>query len=89
MLANYQLDKLALADDPLAYLGILVDILQEWDRYRVNPSLSDQGPIEGHRVRIGVDNKRILLAYPDGRAKTVEDGLNRSLSGWTQFVVIH
>jgi hypothetical protein len=29
--------KIALDDDPLAFLGLLVDKLQEWDRYKVKP----------------------------------------------------
>jgi hypothetical protein len=60
--------KLRIADDPLAYLGIIVDILQEWDRYSVSGDSAIGGPIpiQGKDIKLEFDSSQdlITLQYP-------------------------
>jgi hypothetical protein len=46
--------RLSMQEDPLAYLGIMVDLLQEWDRSRVYPSKRFVGklPLQSHEVDV-------------------------------------
>jgi hypothetical protein len=80
---------LALDDDPLAYLGGLVDVIQEWDRYSVRKVL-DSEPIQGNEVELGVDigKVKVYFAGPDGisRAKKVRGDLNIALRDWTKVL---
>ena len=88
--------KLALSEDPLAYLGILVDILQEWDRHSVwrLPSISaEQRRINSRDV--GICKKaggQIYIEYGcrDGSASKrkaeMTKALNRALVGWQDLV---
>lgn len=50
--------KIGLDDDPLAFLGILVDGLQEWDRYKVSlrgeAAFSGTEPLQSIEVDIGL-----------------------------------
>jgi hypothetical protein len=80
---------LKLDEDPLAYLGILVDILQEWDRYSVRKVL-DVEPIQGSEVELfsvsGVVHVRFLGIEGASRTKKVERDLNSALVDWDQLV---
>lgn len=80
---------LALDDDPLAYLGVLVDILQEWDRYSVRKVL-DSEPIQGNEVELGVHRRKVKVYFlgPDGtsRAKKVRKDLNIALADWEKML---
>jgi len=91
--------KLSLQDDPLAYLGILVDILQDWDRHGVDRL----GAIQGSRrclnstdVQIGVGGDgRIQMLYGcrrgdsvTGRYERMVDDLDRALEGWNSLVEV-
>jgi hypothetical protein len=80
---------IALSEDPLAYLGIMVDVIQEWDRYSVRKAL-DSEPIQGNEVKLGVRSGKIKLHFldPDGakRAKKVRRDLDTALKGWTKIL---
>jgi hypothetical protein len=83
--------KLSVEEDPLAYLGILVDCIEEWDRYFVVPSSVLQGslPIQGVDVGLFVLNDKIVVDYGQPwRAKKVVGDLNNSLEGWDAIVEI-
>jgi hypothetical protein len=77
--------KLALSDDPLAYLGIIVDIVQEWNRYSVFKSL-DSEPIQGVEVELGSDSGKVVLKFielnSEKRAKKLRDNLDDALKDW-------
>ncbi|MCG2639419.1 MULTISPECIES: hypothetical protein [Bradyrhizobium] len=85
--------KLALDDDPIAYLGILVDVIQEWNRYSVFKRLDvDREPIQGIEVELGFRNGKIIVRFKEpnavDRAKEVRKGLDKSLSAWSDIVEI-
>jgi hypothetical protein len=80
-----KLDKLTLREDPLAYLGVLVDAVQQWDRYAVvrGDLLDEKVPLEGHRVFLGQAGHRCFVDYGDrDRAEEVRAELDRALAGW-------
>ena len=83
--------KLRLSDDPLAYLGILVDIIQEWNRYSVFKKL-DTEPIQGIEVELGSKSGKVLLRFkePDAvkRAKKVRQELDQALAGWRDLLEV-
>lgn len=86
-----EITPLTLSEDPLAYLGILVDVLQEWDRYTVFRTSIFTGklPLQGKDVRLGTDNGIVLIDYgSEDRAKKVREALNTSLQGWDQVVSV-
>jgi hypothetical protein len=71
-IASVELDAswpgpLQLVEDPLTYLGVLVDIMQEWNRYSVFKSL-DQEPIQGIEVRLGNSGGKVIIEFtgPNG-----------------------
>jgi hypothetical protein len=82
---------LNLDEDPLAYLGILVDIIQEWDRYSVRKVL-DGEPIQGNEVELGENSGIVEVCFlgPEGkgRAGKVERELKASLSDWQKLLRI-
>ena len=79
---------LTIDEDPLSYLGILVDCIQEWDRYFVF-ALPDRMPVQGIDVKIGVvDGKLVVDLGTHQRAKSICSGLDKALHGWTDFVQI-
>lgn len=83
------LTPLSIDEDPIAYLGILVDCLQEWDRYSVNPAGIVQGlfPLQGIDVKMTLDGETTVLNIGDeDRAKKVTRDLNTSLIGWEELV---
>ena len=88
-------EPLRLDEDPLAYLGILVDILQEWDRHsmrRTRAIKSDRRGINNDDVWIGNDGSRIFIEYrsrdatQDARNDDIRKDLNRSLADWESLV---
>jgi len=83
--------KLQFADDPLAYLGILVDIIQEWNRYSVFKKLAGE-PIQGIEVELGTKAGKVVLRFkePDAvkRAKKVRKELNQSLVAWSDLLEV-
>ena len=90
--------KLSLSEDPLAYLGILVDILQEWDRHSVRrlPSVtSDKRCINSRDVNIGkMPDGKIHIEYgwrdetDQNREANMKKDLEKALAGWDQLVSI-
>jgi hypothetical protein len=86
--------RLKLSDDPLTYLGILVDMLQEWDRYNVIADSVVNGglPLQGSDVKLGTTSgakTRIVIVYPNDKlAKAVRQSLDKVLVGWQQIVVV-
>lgn len=60
--------KIRINDDPLAFLGVLVDALQEWDRYTVlgESAFTDTEPLQSTEVELlfKLKNKPIQINYP-------------------------
>lgn len=83
--------RLRIRDDPLAYLGVLVDVVQEWDRYPVLPS-RERVPVQGHEVSLETVSGKAVLTFlgaeGKNRADKVKRELNRSLSSWQRVLAI-
>jgi hypothetical protein len=83
---------LKLTDDPLAYLGILVDTVEEWDRYSVFKSL-DQEPIQGTEVMLGVLSGKVKLEFLGSekirRTKKLIGDLDGSLLDWQSVLDVN
>lgn len=81
--------KLALHEDPLAYLGILVDCLQDWDRYTVFPTLVSL-PIQAVDVQLSPSATGVIcLDYGrSDRAEKIRQELSRSLKSWDRIVSV-
>ena len=75
---------LRLDDEPLSYLGVLVDCLQDWDRYFVFDSASRQ-PVQGQDVRLGVEAGKVVVEFPGSVSKLRKD-LDLALDGWADLV---
>ncbi len=82
---------LPLDEDPLAYLGVLVDIIQEWDRYSVFKAL-DSEPIQGTEVELGSKAGKILVHFVGSsgpsHAKKLRSNLDEALSDWATVLEI-
>jgi hypothetical protein len=82
---------LALDEDPLAYLGVMVDIIQEWDRYAVFKDL-DREPIQGIEVKIGLDPEKTAIEFLEPfalkRAQKLRKDLSDFLEGWEEVVTV-
>lgn len=90
---EYNYKNLSYSDDPLTYLGILVDILQEWDRFSVNKNslFSKKSALQNTDVEIGIDSSSglIKLRYSDPDVlKKIRDALDESLSGWEKIITL-
>ncbi len=87
---------ISLENDPLAYLQILVDTLQEWDRYTVMGESAFSGAelLQSYETRLYFDskNEKIKISYPkrDSVKKQycsgVDDALNGILDSWDKHV---
>lgn len=91
------LTPLALDEDPIAYLGVLADILQEWDRYPVargryllNGSATiPELPLEGRFVKLGRDSTgRPRLLLPRAFKDKVRQELDSALVGVDRIIHI-
>lgn len=84
--------KLSMSDDPLAYLGILVDIMQEWNRYSVFKDL-EREPIQGIEVELGAERHKIVMQFtqPNAavRAAKMRKNLEQALNGWSDFLEVN
>jgi hypothetical protein len=83
--------RLAVKEDVLCYLGVLVDILQEWDRNTIERSsvVSGQLPVQGVDVNLSRKKGRVVVHYRDtDRAKAVRRNLTKALVGWAAFVEV-
>lgn len=77
------------SDDPLTYLGVLVDIVEEWDRFRVRPNaLGKSAPLQGVDVRLGNSGGVVTVSYPSSVAEQVRKQLAKTLDGWDQYLKI-
>ena len=82
------LSPLRLEEDPLTYLGILVDILQEWDRYTVvRSSMLGSSPIQSIDVTLAAASGRVMIDYHDvQRAGKTRSELDATLVDWRHLV---
>lgn len=91
--------KLKLEDDPLTYLGLLVDIIQEWDRYSTSfeSFTLDELPLQGKDMQLGTEqiennNKRIVIKYPATfnieKIKEIKEKLDINLIDWNKIIRI-
>lgn len=90
--------KIGINDDPLAFLGVLVDALQEWDRYTVlgESAFTDTEPLQSTEVDLlfKSNNEPIHLNYPKKNGSKVdfsgdiEKVLNGCLENWKGIVTI-
>lgn len=93
---DYNYDRLNIKEDPLTYLGLLVDILQEWDRYSssFNSLSKDELPLQGKDMLLGIeeceDSNLIIISYPDTYDEKEYDKivkkLNDLLENWQQII---
>jgi hypothetical protein len=86
-----ELEPLKLDEDPLTFLGILVDIVQEWDRNNVfkETVITRHLPIQGTDIEIAARHGRIELNYGDSaRSQNIEKDLNQSLYDWEDVLKI-
>lgn len=82
---NDSFKKLELTEDPLAYLGILVDLLQEFDRYSVFPN-KDKAPLQNTDVLLGSCESKIVLKFPEERVVKIKKELDACLKDWDQII---
>lgn len=83
--------NLTLDEDPVAYLGVLVDCLQEWDRYSVVPDtvLRNLSPVQGVDMGLKVEFDKVVITFPEQRrADKVREELDNALEGWTAIVEV-
>ena len=80
---------MGLEEDPLAYLGILVDILQEWDRYSVQRGshLADKASLQSRHVKVDPTKSPLQIDLGDRNVKA-EKALNGTLLNWNSLVRI-
>jgi hypothetical protein len=92
------LSPLRYDEDALAYLGVLVDILQEWDR----PSSQRDRTVEGDEYRLSspdvtiatTTDGRVSLSYrcrdntAAYRTKKMHEELDRALADWSKVVEV-
>jgi hypothetical protein len=77
-------------EEPLAYLGILVDILQEWDRNyvaRASP-LTGVSPLQGIDVTAEATGDMLRLDFGSERNGKITQELDWALKDWTSIVEI-
>ena len=86
--------RIRIEDDVVTYLGILVDVLEEWDRYSMHRNSVFTGakslPLQSKDVGLGVGTDgRIIVVYPDiDIANKVQKSLDQSLLFWRTIVEI-
>ena len=92
--------RIDLEVDPLAYLEILVDLLQEWDRYTVlgESAFSGKEVLQSYETKLSIEigeknNYKMRLAYPNRKVlqsykKEMEKLLKKTLINWSNYVDI-
>lgn len=95
---NYSCKKLSIHEDPLTYLGIMVDIIQEWDRYSTTYESYNEMeiPLQGKDMRLGRGtwraNKIVRISYPKifpkKKLKEIEKKLDDNLLDWKKIIKI-
>jgi hypothetical protein len=89
---------IGIQDDPLAFLGILVDELQMWDRFLVHivREVDLRSPIpESRNLWLSATDGRVSVAYdfPDGKQSVEERDrttreLDKKLQDWSDVVEV-
>lgn len=93
---KFKCDKLKIENDPLTYLGLLVDILQEWDRYSSSPDLMSENnyPLQGRDMRLHFNKtkKIVEISYPktfdNKEFEEIKNKLNENLIDWNKIIII-
>jgi hypothetical protein len=85
--AGIEARKLRLEDEPLTYLGILVDCIQDWDRYFVYESRS-RSPVQGIDVNLSSVAGKVSIEVPEDIYKKMTGDLNDALIDWNDIVTI-
>lgn len=91
--------RLTLDEDPIAYLGLLVDLLQDWDRYSVRRGAyvlsrgrsASKIPLQSSDVRMGLDKKSGRVVFDlgnNGAAERMREELELFLTNWKALVEI-
>ena len=82
--------KLKLEDDPLVYVGVLVDIIQEWDRYAVQRGavLSPEPALQGVDVPAATANGIVTVTLPRKRCEKATKDLDKALEGWGDLLTL-
>lgn len=86
-----KIKPLSIEEDPLSYLGILVDLIQEWDRYTVDKRsiLTGNLPFQGDDVNLSIKNGKIILNYKDkNKSNKVRLELDNSLADWDKIISV-
>jgi hypothetical protein len=87
-------EKLSLQDDPLSYLGILVDELQVWDRFNVfdgvlqRKSSQTDDPIQSSELFIECRSRDAPISFsvPRGHFERLRGKLDARLNGWENII---
>jgi hypothetical protein len=87
---------LRLAEDPIAYLGVLVDIIEEWDRYSVrrgNGLLiynrpNAKMPLQSVDVALDAAGDKVVFGCPADRVAGIERDLDLALDGWRELLTV-
>ncbi len=87
---HVELSPLRLDDDPLAYLGVLVDIVQEWDRYAVVRAghLFGKRSLQGSEVTVTYETDGRLRLNLGERATDAIEALDAALEDWQSLLVL-
>ena len=84
--------KLKIDEDPLAYLGIIVDILQVWDRTNIRKGAVLKGdlPIQGIDIDLfKTKTGKVFINYKNNEtSKAIKTDLNNALTGWEKLLII-
>jgi len=86
---------LSLAESPLCYLGVLVDAIQEWDRYSVRKDdvFSTKDRLQGVQVNIEymTGSNKLKFTFPDSDdlSETIQKTLNFSLEKWKDYLQLN
>lgn len=90
-LNTFGLGKIELNEEPLAYLGILVDIIQEWDRTTVRKEsiIGGRLPLQGIDCKLRIDSGKVILAIPNSNIKNgIVKALDECLVDWMGLLAI-
>lgn len=89
------IDKLHYQDDPITYLGILVDELQVWDRFRVFDGFMNRDrdiselPTQSSEIFLGEKEGNITMSLPHREYSKVRAALDRRLSNWSEILTLN
>ena len=79
-------EPLKIEEEPLGYLGVLVDCIQEWDRYFVF-STAERLPVQGNDVTLSRDANKVIINLGNlKRAEKIRAELDSALVDWTDII---